>query len=89
MGVKVAFQAENQVEAAAGPTLLVPATAIRSVEGADVAFVVRDDTVERRAVSLGGTSGERVEVRAGLREGERVVLDPPEGLADGDAIRVE
>ena len=89
MGVKVAFQAENQVEAAAGPTLLVPAAAIRSVEGADVAFVVRDDTVERRAVSLGGTSGERVEVRAGLREGERVVLDPPEGLADGDAIRVE
>jgi multidrug efflux pump subunit AcrA (membrane-fusion protein) len=51
-------------------------------------FVVRGDRVERRAVSLGGTAGDRVEVVAGLRAGERVVVEPPEGLADGDRVRI-
>ena len=36
-------------------------------------FVVRGDVVERRAVKIGGTDGDRVEVRAGLQRGDRVV----------------
>ena len=39
--------------------------------------------VERRAVRLGGTDGDRVEVLAGLQSGDRVVLSPPPTLADG------
>ena len=37
----------------------------------------------------GGSSGDRVEVKAGLREGDSIVIDPPERLADGDRVRVE
>jgi RND family efflux transporter MFP subunit len=90
MGVKVSFQAGDRAAegAAEAPRLLVPRSSVRAEGGGGVVFVVRGDRVERRAVSLGGTAGDRVEVVAGLRAGERVVVEPPEGLADGDRVRI-
>jgi multidrug efflux pump subunit AcrA (membrane-fusion protein) len=52
-----------------------------------VVFVLRDDRVERRAVAAGATTGDAVEVLSGLRPGDRVVLDPPADLADGERVR--
>ena len=90
MGVKVSFQAdEAPAETATGLSLLIPVAAVTSEGGADAVFVVRDGVVERRAIALGGRSGDRLEVKAGLREGDRVVVDPPERLADGDNVRIE
>ena len=40
-------------------------------------FVVRGDVVERRAVKLGGTDGDRVEVLAGLQVRRSVRVSPP------------
>jgi RND family efflux transporter MFP subunit len=90
MGVKVSFQAgaEAAGDGAPAPRLLVPRAAVRAEGEGGVVFVVRGDRVERRAVSLGGAAGDRVEVASGLRAGERVVIEPPEGLADGDRVRV-
>jgi multidrug efflux pump subunit AcrA (membrane-fusion protein) len=45
--------------------------------------------VERRAVSTGGADGDRVEVKAGLRAGDRVVLSPPPTLVDGSKIQIK
>jgi RND family efflux transporter MFP subunit len=91
MGVKVAFQAEPQAqaggEAATRPRLLVPQQALRREGDGAVVFVLRENKVERRAVSLGGTTNDRVEVLSGLRTGERVVLAPPPHLADGSRVR--
>ncbi len=56
MGVKVSFLETNarpRTAAAAQPRLLVPKAAIRSADGRAVVFVVHDDRVERRAVSVG------------------------------------
>jgi len=44
--------------------------------------------VERRAIRVGGTDGERVEVLAGLQPGDRVVLSPPPNLADQSKVTV-
>lgn len=90
MGAKVSFQAEPEAdaEAQAGPRLLLPRAAVARDGGADVVFAVRDGVVERRAVSLGGTLGDEVEVLSGVRSGDRVVVSPPEGLADGDPVRL-
>jgi multidrug efflux pump subunit AcrA (membrane-fusion protein) len=52
-------------------------------------FVVRQDTVERRAVQVGGTDGDRLEIRAGLSGGDRVVVSPPSELAEGRPIVVK
>ncbi len=88
MGVKVSFQAEPGEEAAARPRLLVPARAVRRDGEGAAAFVVRGESVERRAIALGGTSGGQVEVLSGLAAGDRVVLEPPPELADGARVRV-
>jgi multidrug efflux pump subunit AcrA (membrane-fusion protein) len=65
---------------------LVPAAAL-TVEGDQTyAFVVAGNTVDRRAVRTGGADGDRVEVVAGLRAGDRVVVSPPPTLASGMAV---
>jgi multidrug efflux pump subunit AcrA (membrane-fusion protein) len=44
--------------------------------------------VDRRAVRVGGTDGDRLEVLAGLQSGERVVVSPPAELTSGAQVTV-
>ena len=89
MGVNVAFLEDEPPEPRAEATrLLVPAGAARSREGRDIVYVLRGDLVERRAVRLGASVGNQVEVVSGLTAGERVVVEGPEDLADGDRVTV-
>ncbi len=90
MGVKVTFlrEASEPSRADAPPARLVPRAAVRTVNGASIVFLVRGTTVERRAVRVGGSDGEQLEVTAGLQAGNRVVMAPPEGLEDGAAVTV-
>lgn len=88
MGVKVAFQSDEPTEAREAATLLVPETAVRSEGETSVLFLVRDGRVERRAVAIGARAGGRIEVRSGIRPADRIVVDPPPELADGDAVRI-
>lgn len=64
--------------------VLVPPAAVRDGR----VFVVRQQVIERRTVELGIEGPRAVEVRHGLASGEAVVLDPPAGLADGQAVRL-
>ena len=41
------------------------------------------------AVSVGGSAGTDVEIRSGVRAGDRVILDPPADLADGSRVRLK
>jgi HlyD family secretion protein len=52
-------------------------------------FVAADGRARLRAVEIGHRNAAAAEVRAGLRDGERVVLYPPERLDSGDRIAVE
>jgi RND family efflux transporter MFP subunit len=90
MAIKVTFLREGDVTATASaqPTALVPRPAIKAVGSDNYAFVVRGGAVERRAVRIGGTDGDRVEVLAGLQAGDRVVVSPPATLADGAKVAV-
>ena len=92
MGVKVTFlrDADDTDAPAAQAISLVPKTAVKTVGDQSMVFVVRpDNTVERRAVRIGGTDGERQEVVAGLRAGERVVVVPPPAMVDGARVVVK
>ena len=80
MGVKVTFLRENEDTApAARPVTLAPKAAIKTDGKQSYVFVVVNDRVDRRAITTGGTDGERVEVIAGLNPGDRVVVSPPAG----------
>jgi len=90
MGVQVTFLRPSDAETGGTvePATLAPRAAIRTEDGTSYVFVVAGDTVERRAVATGDEDGDRVEIVAGLRGGERVVVSPPEALADGQPVVV-
>ena len=95
MGVTVTFLREADKAAAptAQPTTLVPKIAVKEDSGKSYVFLVQErgqqQSVERRAVQVGGNDGDRVEVLAGLRNGDRVVVSPPPDLAEGKLITVK
>jgi hypothetical protein len=53
-----------------------------------VVFVFAADTVQRRQVTLGAETPAGRLILSGVREGERVVLSPPESLRDGAAVKL-
>jgi HlyD family secretion protein len=91
MGVKVTFLRDRAASdtPAVQPATLAPKAAIRVENGSAFAFVLHGDTVERRAVRIAGTDGDRVEIGAGLKPGERIVLAPPADLKDGSHVRIK
>ena len=86
MGVKVGFRSAEAEPADAPEGLLVAAAAVFRDTGRDLVLLVRDGRVQRRAVRLGDPWGEEVFVLSGLAEGDRVVVEGPEGLTDGDPV---
>jgi RND family efflux transporter MFP subunit len=91
MGVRVAFL-EERPPASAAPVaagVLVPAAAIRKDGATDVVYVVKDGKAQRRAVSLGGTVGDSRQVRGGVAAGERVIVEAPAELKDGDVVALK
>jgi RND family efflux transporter MFP subunit len=91
MGVKVAFQETVEVTESSAPTAqsLVPRPAVVDDGGQTVVFIVDDETLERRAVSVGRSIEGNVEILAGVIPGDRVVISPLGGLTDGQRVRVE
>ncbi len=91
MGVKVSFLADAPApgQVAAAPRVVVPKGAVRSSNGKSIVFVLKDDRVERRAVGVGLENGDQVELVSGVSAGERVVVDGPPTLKDGDKVRVQ
>jgi RND family efflux transporter MFP subunit len=91
MGVKVSFlkDAPPAGQAPTAPSVVVPKAAVRSADGRQVVYVLNEDHVERRAVRVGLETGDQVEVVSGVRAGERVVVDGPSTLKDGDKVKVQ
>jgi RND family efflux transporter MFP subunit len=92
MGVKVTFLRPADDAGAVSTTqamTLVPRAAVRTTGDTSHVFVVRGDVVERRAIRVGGTDGDRLEVQAGLQSGDRVVLSPPASLQDGTRVVIQ
>jgi RND family efflux transporter MFP subunit len=94
MGAKVEFleEAATGAAAAAGSVaprrLTVPAAAIRSENGRDVVWLVRDGRLERREVEAGPVSGSLREIRSGLAGGEVLLVGGVENPRPGQRVRV-
>lgn len=73
----------------AGPArraLVVPAGALRRQGQVNTVFVVQQGIARLRLVQTGQAEPDRVEILAGLEDGERVVVRPPPALADGQPV---
>jgi len=88
MGVKVTFLGEETGAAKAAARVLAPHDAVRQENGQPVVFIYRDGKVERRAVRVGATQGNDVEIIAGVADGDRLVVGS-EPLKDGQRVDVK
>ncbi len=70
-------------------TFVLPVTAMlfRS-EGVRIATVKNGNKAELVPVTLGRDFGNEVEVVAGIKGGESVIVNPPDSLVSGEAVRV-
>ena len=95
MGVKVTFLEEEKPQGAKGKeeksaaVALVPQSSIRQDNSSKFVFVIKGDTLERRAVKLGENRGADVEILAGLQPEALVVVKGPESLRDGQAVQIK
>jgi RND family efflux transporter MFP subunit len=90
MGVRVDFLTTDSGEEQAQTRAVaaVPAAAMRHEGDTDYVLVVNGDALERRAVRVGRSNTDTVELLSGVRPGERVVTASDEPLSDGQRVRV-
>jgi len=89
MSAKAAFLSRPLLPAERSPRLTVPKAALVTINGRTVAFVVAGPRVKMVQVQPGPIMGDLAEVASGLKEGDRVVLQPPGTLKDGSRVKVK
>jgi len=86
MSAKVTFLEEGG-ESAGTAELTVPVAAIVQDGAQSFVFTLIGDRARRVAVVPGDVRGSQRVIQSGLREGEQVIVSPPEGLKDGDRVK--
>jgi len=93
MGVKVTFLEESdpskKKEEKSAAVALVPQSAVRQENSSKFVYIVKNDTLERRGVTLGAARGADVEIIAGLQPDQVVVVSGPETLRDGQSVQIK
>ena len=89
MGAKVEFLGgTSPQQATERPRVIVPAEAVRSENGRDVVWMVRDGRLQRRDVDAGPVSGNFREIRSGLAGGEQLLVGGIETPKEGQRVKV-
>lgn len=86
MSAKVAFLTRETAEAERAPRTVVTPAALADRNGHKVVYVVREGRAVQTPVQTGIAFGEMLEVKQGLKPGDKVVLKPTEKLRDGAAV---
>src|ERR1700720_949873 len=68
--------------------LIVPGSAIIFNQNGMQVAVVENGVAHLRKIAITTDSGTEVEVNAGIKDGDQVVLQPPVNLADGDKLQI-
>ncbi len=93
MGVKVTFLEDEPKpgtkEAKSPAVAIVPLKAVHQDNASKYVFVVKGDTVERRAVTTGETRGSDIDILAGIQPDVQVVVNAPETLRDGQSVHIQ
>ncbi|MBC8254517.1 MAG: efflux RND transporter periplasmic adaptor subunit [Ardenticatenia bacterium] len=69
-------------------TVLAPRAAVTEVNGQEVVYVVKDNLVERRAVTSGLSDSDNIEILTGLEADETIVTAGQAGLENGARVEV-
>ena len=93
MGIKVTFLSDEPVKKvdADAPVVvaLLPTDTVHDESGKKVVFLVKNDRLERRAVSVGSTEGSQTEILSGIVAGDAVVVRGPANMQEGQAVQIK
>ncbi len=89
MGARVSFLSEAPATGVAPRAVLAPSDAVETEKDGGIVYVIRDDTVERRAVKLGAKTSAGQTILSGLSGNERLAIGDFSKLADGARIKIE
>ena len=93
MGAKVEFLQAPRTPAAGAdpgverPRIIVPAEAVRSENGRDKVWIIRDGRLHSRDVDAGPVSGNFREIRSGLSGGEQLLVGGVETPREGQRVK--
>lgn len=87
MSVKVSFREIAGAGSSPTRSIIIPKDAVQNRDNHDVVFVVKNDRAERRAVTISSAMSDEVTLSAGLLNGEKVIVNPPQELKDGAAVK--
>lgn len=84
MSAKITFLAAGSaVKTDSAPVLTVPAAALAERDGRQVVFKIKEGRAEEMPVSVGRKLGGSVEIKSGLKEGEKVIAKADEQIQAG------
>lgn len=89
MSAKVAFLSRSLEAAERRARLSIPKAALLTRQDRTWAFLLEGVRVKLVPVTTGATTENLVEITSGLKEGDRVVLNPPATLRDGSRVKVK
>ena len=86
--LKPGLFATAAIQQPVGPAaLLVPVSAIETVSGTSRVYLVKNNTIEEKIVTIGERVDDRIEVTSGVQKGDVVAAEPSGRRADGLAVR--
>jgi RND family efflux transporter MFP subunit len=88
MSAKVSFLSRNLKPEELKPRIAVSQSALINRGDQNIVFLLRGSYVQQTSLQLGEKLGEMMEIKAGLKPGDRVVINPPKGLKDGSKIKI-
>ena len=87
MGVKVAFQEDADKATSGRAGLVIPRSALNERDGKQYVLLVVNNMAERRAIAVAGERGQEALVSSGLASGDKVIINVPPGLKDGERVK--
>lgn len=93
MGIKVTFLSDEPVKKvdATAPVVaaMLPNEALHDDGGKKIVFLVKNEKLERRAVSVGSIQRTQTEILSGIVAGDAVVVKGPANMQDGQAVQIK
>jgi HlyD family secretion protein len=85
-GLRPGVFARGSINASSRRNIILPGSAVKTVNGSSRVFVVKDGVVDTRAVTTGARQDGFVEIIDGIRDGEMIVLKSGGFLKDQEAF---
>jgi RND family efflux transporter MFP subunit len=88
MSAKVAFLKRKVSAGERKQIFSVPSSAVIQLNGRQNVYVFEDGKAHLRPVEVGSKVGDKIEIH-GVAPGTRVLVQPPAGVVDGRAVKLE